>query len=128
MARPKRQSSRTHRYPRSARLSETLREIVAEELVRLGDDRLEFVTVTSIDVDDELNRARVYFDSLNGEDADAEIIEVLGEHRVRLQAAIGGQIRAKKTPILDFRPDVSIRSAERIDAILREDRERRQES
>jgi ribosome-binding factor A len=116
-----------HRYPRSARVGETLREIIAEELVRIGDERLEFVTVTGIEVDNELNRAHVYFDSLAGEDADDEIIDALGDHRARLQSSIGRQIRAKKTPILDFRPDVALRSAERIDDILREDRRRRDE-
>src|SRR5262245_37455810 len=113
-----------HRYPRSARVGETLREIIADELVRIDDDRLALVTITGIDVDDELNRAHVYFDSLEGEDRDAEIVEALNRHRVRLQGAIGDQIRAKKTPILDFRPDVALRSAERIDDILREDRKR----
>lgn len=114
------------RYPRSARVGETLREIVAEELVKIGDERLEFVSVTGIDVDNELNRAHVYFDTLGGPDDDDEIIEALGEHRIALQAAIGRQIRAKKTPILDFRPDAAIRAAERIDTVLREDRQRRQ--
>jgi ribosome-binding factor A len=113
-----------HRYPRSARVGETLREIIAEELVRIDDEHLEFVTVTGIDVDQELNRAHVYFDSLHGEDGDTGIVEALGRHRIRLQAAIASQIRAKKTPILDFRPDVALRSAERIDDILREDRKR----
>lgn len=108
-------------------MGETLREIIAEELVRIGDERLEFVTVTSIEVDNELNRAHVYFDSLAGEEADDEIIETLNEHRARLQASVNKQIRAKKTPILDFRPDVTIRAAERIDEVLRADRARRTE-
>jgi ribosome-binding factor A len=82
------------------------------------------VTVTGIDVDPELNRAIVFYDSLAGEDGDDEILEAFGHHRVRLQSSIARQIRAKKTPILDFRPDLSIRSAERIDEILRADRER----
>lgn len=116
-----------HRYPRSARVGETLREIIAEELVRIDDERLEFVTVTGIEVDNELNRAHVFFDSLAGEESDDEIVEALGDHRARLQSSIGRQIRAKKTPILDFRPDVALRSAERIDDILREDRRRRDE-
>ena len=102
-----------------------MREIIAEELVRIDDERLEFVTVTGIEVDNELNRAHVYFDSLAGEDGDDEIIEALNGHRARLQSAIARQIRAKKTPILDFRADVALRSAERIDDILREDRRRR---
>jgi ribosome-binding factor A len=112
-----------HKYPRSARVGETLREIIAEELVRIDDERLTFVTVTGIEVDDELNRAHVFFDSLEGEDGDEQIVEALTHHRIRLQAAIAKQIRAKKTPILDFRPDLALRGAQRIDDILRADRE-----
>ena len=89
-----RNNSGGHRYPRSARVGETLREIIAEELVRIDDERLTFVTVTGIEVDDELNRAHVYFDSLAGEDGDDEIVEALTEHRVRLQSAVARQIRA----------------------------------
>ncbi|NNE11801.1 MAG: 30S ribosome-binding factor RbfA [Ilumatobacter sp.] len=106
----------------------TLREIIAEELVRIDDEQLTFVTITGIEVDNELNRAHVYFDSLAGEDGDDEIVEALERHRSRLQSTINRQIRAKKTPILDFRPDIALRSAERIDDILREDRQRRGET
>ena len=47
MARPR----NAPRYPRTARLNELVREIVAEELERLDDDRLELVAVTSVHVD-----------------------------------------------------------------------------
>jgi len=127
MGRSRRGSSRSggRKYPRSARVGETLREIIAEELVRIDDERLSFVSVTGIDVDAELNRAIVFYDSLSGEEGDSEILEAFAEHRVRLQSSIARQIRAKKTPILYFRPDVVIRSAERIDEILAADRESR---
>jgi ribosome-binding factor A len=114
----------TPKYSRSARVSTTLQEIIADELVRIDDERLTFVTVTDIDVDPELNRAIVFYDSLAGEEGDAEILEAFAEHRVRLQSSIARQIRAKKTPILDFRPDMVIRSAARIDDILKADHAR----
>jgi ribosome-binding factor A len=120
---PPRRSS-GHRYPRSARLGETLREVIAEELVRIDDDRLAFVTITAVDVDNELNRGVVYFDSLSGEDGDAAVRDVLEGHRRRIQSSINRQMRAKKTPVLDFRPDEVIRTAERIEHILRADRPR----
>jgi ribosome-binding factor A len=113
-----------HKYPRSARLNEILREVIADELVRIDDERLEFVTITGIDVDNEMNRAIVFFDSLAGESGDEAIIEVLGQHRRRIQSSINRQMRAKKTPILEFRADEVIRAAERIDDILRADRDR----
>lgn len=120
MTRPRRPSSNTHRYPRSARLNELLREVLADELAQIDDDRLEWVSITQIDVDSEMNHATVFFDSMRGADGDSEIGEAFAEYRKRLQGAIGRQVRARKTPILDFRPDEVIRAAERIDQILRE--------
>lgn len=114
-------NSRKHSYPRAARISETVREVVAEELVRIDDDRLAFVTVTSIDVDSEMNRGIVYYDSLQGEEGDRRILEALNENRKRLQSAIAKQIHARRTPILEFRPDDGIRAAARIDEVLRND-------
>jgi len=112
--------ARKHSYSRADRLSVSVREVVADELVRIDDERLEFVTITRVDVDTEMNRGVVYYDSLRGEEGDADIIEALNDHRIRIQGAVGRQVRAKKTPILSFRPDDVIRSAERIDRILRE--------
>jgi len=120
MSRQRRPSNSSHRYPRSARLNELLREVLAEELTLIDDERLELVSITQIDVDSEMNHATVYFDSLRGPDGDDEILEALLEHRKRLQGAIGKQVRARKTPILEFRPDEVIRAAERIDRILRD--------
>ena len=87
--------------PRTARLNELLREILAEELERIDDERLELVTITAVDVDTDLRRAVVYFDSLLGEAKDDEVLEALGEPASRLQAAIGRQARLKRTPMLD---------------------------
>lgn len=111
-------SSSTHRYPRTARLNESLREVIADELTRIDDERLELVTITAIDVDSEMNRAIVYYDSLLGEAGDDGILAALSEHRVRIQSSVGRQVRAKKTPVLTFKPDEVIRSAEHIERIL----------
>ena len=101
--------TRTHHtardYPRTARLNQLFQEILAEELERIDDERLELVTIMSVDVDGDLHRAVVYFDTLGGEDDDAGVLEALGELRHRLQGAIGRQARVKRTPELVFRPD-----------------------
>lgn len=109
----------SHGYPRTARLSEVLREIIADELTLIDDERLELVTITTVDVDAEMNRAVVYFDSMFGSEGDAGVLEALGEHRPRLQASINRQMHARKTPVLNFRADEVIRAAERIDEVLR---------
>lgn len=121
MTKPRRTAApSTHRYPRTARLNESLREVIAEELIRIDDERLGLVAITAIDVDPEMNRAIVFYDSLVGEDGDDEIGAALADHRVRIQSAVGRQVRAKKTPILSFKPDDAIRAAERIERVLRD--------
>ena len=116
MSKPRRPSApTTHRYPRSARLSTSLQEVIADELMRIDDERLSLVTITAIDVDPEMNRAIVFFDSLMGEEGDADILEALSDHRVRIQGSVARQLRSKKTPILSFKADDSIRAAERIE-------------
>jgi ribosome-binding factor A len=107
-------SGGARRYPREARLGETIRQVVAEELLQIDDDRLALVAVTGVEVD-----------PMRGAEGDAEILAALGEHRKRLQAAIASQVQARRTPVLSFKPDEAIRSAERIDELLRADRERR---
>ena len=105
-----------HRYPRTARVNELLREVVAEELERLVDEdpRLELVTVTAVTAEPDLRHATVFLSSLSDETAEA-----LGEHRVALQTAIGRQVRLKRTPQLAFEADPAVASGQRVEEILR---------
>ena len=119
----KRARSRTHTaardYPRTARLNQLFQEILAEELEKVDDDRLDLVTIMSVDCESDLRRATVYYDSLGGEDDDADVLEALAEQRHRLQGAIGRQARVKRTPELVFKPDDVGRSAARLEEVLR---------
>jgi ribosome-binding factor A len=110
-------------YPRTARLSHLVHEIVAEEIERIDDDRLELVTVIRVTVEPDMRHAVVYYDTLAGPDDDERTRVALGEHRVRLQAAIGAQARIKRVPELSFRPDEVERSAARVEEILTQLRE-----
>jgi ribosome-binding factor A len=121
MATPRRRSRGTgsRGYERTDRLGELLREIVAEELTEIDDDRLELVTITSVDVDRELERARVFYTVLGQDERSPEILEALAEHRGRVRRAIGNQARVRRVPDVVFSPDDAQRSAERIEDILR---------
>ena len=58
------------KYPRTARLNESLLEVLAEELERLSDPRLELVTITGVDVTRDLSHAKVFFSTLGAETTD----------------------------------------------------------
>ena len=114
----RRRSNRTREYQRSARLNELLREIIAEELERVDDDRLDWVSVVSVEVDNELTKARGYLSSL--EQNEDEIIKVLSEYRGRFRKVIGRSARIRRVPDLTFMIDPSIRTGNRIEEILTE--------
>lgn len=114
--------TRTHAardYPRTARLNHLFQEILAEELERHDDDRLDLVTIMSVEADADLGRAVVFYDSLGGADDDEQVLQALGELRPRLQRAIATQARVKRTPELVFRPDDVSRGAARVEEVLR---------
>ena len=109
-----------HPYPRTARLNELVRQILADELERTDDDRLMLVTIMSVEVDTDLRHATVFVDTPEGADRDEEVVEALDEIRIRLQRAVAKQARMKRTPILAFRPDTVERQAGRVEDVLRD--------
>jgi ribosome-binding factor A len=106
----------TRRYPRVARVNEVLRQVVAEELGRRSetDDRLTLLTVTAVEVEPDLRRAKVLFAELEEDAARA-----VGDHRAQLQEAISRQVRMKRTPQLSFEVDPAVVQGRRVDDILR---------
>ncbi|MBW3666628.1 MAG: 30S ribosome-binding factor RbfA [Actinobacteria bacterium] len=104
---------------RMLRVNAILREVLAEEMERLNDTRLEMVTITGVDTAPNLRTATVYFDVLDTE-AHESALAALRRASRRLQSAIGREVRMKYTPSLEFVIDPGVVSGERIEAILRE--------
>ncbi len=104
------------RYPRMARVNELVREVLAEQLELLQDvdDRLGLLTVTHVEVEPDLRRATVLLSSLT-EPAEQALVE----HRARLQATLGRQVRLRRTPQLSFAADPAVETGRRIEEILR---------
>lgn len=118
-------SSRDPGAQRASRLNELLREIIAEELRRIDDERLEWVSVTHVQTDRSLDQAIVSYTAALGDlDDEAELVDVFMEYRPRLQAAINRQTNLRRTPPLSFQPDAQLRSANRIEDLLASERAR----
>ena len=106
-------------YSRLARVNEALREVVGDELERIDDERLELVTVTGVKADPDLRRALVWYSAMSAPAPDEDVRAALAVHRVRLQAAVGRQLRLKRTPELAFQADPGIAVGTRVEEILR---------
>jgi ribosome-binding factor A len=103
---------------RTDRVGEDLREILAEEIQRLKDPRIGFVTVTGVDVSRDLKRARVYYTAY-GDDRERKASEAaLRSATSHLRRELGRQIRLKVVPELEFEVDLSIQTGERVDRLL----------
>ena len=103
-------------YPRSLRVNQVLRQVLAEELERLADadERLRLVTVTAVDTSADLRHATVYLSSLSEDAKDA-----LVERRTQLQRVLGRQVRMKRTPQLEFAVDPAVVAGGRVEDALR---------
>jgi len=120
-------------WSRLDRVNESIREVVAEELAHIDDDRLQLVTITGVSVDGDLRRARVWFSALSvaasipssekkkkkAAEPVVAVEEVLAEHRIRLQAAVAAQLRLKRTPEITFDADPAIAVGTRVESIIR---------
>jgi ribosome-binding factor A len=103
---------------RMLRVNSTLREVIAEEIERMNDSRLELVSITAVDTAPNLRQAMVYVDVLGDEDHGSALAALTGAAK-RLQRSIAGQVRMKYTPTLEFAMDPAVVGGDRIDAILR---------
>ena len=106
-------------YPRTARLGELFREILAEELRDIDEEWTAHVVITAVEVDADLSRAKVYFDTTDGPEGDETAAAHLDEVRARLRHALATQARARRTPELVFAPDPGVRAGEHIEELLR---------
>ncbi len=105
--------------PRTSRVSEEFREILAEEIPKLKDPRVGFVTVTGVKVSPDLRRAWVYYTAMGDERerrSSAAALRSAGSH---LRRVIGTQVRLKVLPELTFEEDDTEETAERIESLFR---------
>jgi ribosome-binding factor A len=114
------------KYPRTARVNEVMLEVLADELERMSDPRLELVTFTGVDVSRDLAHAKVYYSTMTATAVDARAsvpeaaataLQAAGSH---LRGVVGRQMRIRQVPRLEFHVDSGIVSGQRIEDLLRE--------
>lgn len=101
-----------------------LRQEIADIIMRrLKDPRIGFVTVTGVDLTDDLKIARVYISCLKEGEREATL-EILNSAKSFVRAEIGKRVRLKVLPSIEFKTDESLGYGDRIDRLLREIKEK----
>lgn len=110
--------------PRMRRVNEVLREVIGAAIASdLGDPRIGFVTVTSVETSPDLRTAKVHVSVLGDEGQRELALAGLRSSHGVLQQRIADETRMKRTPTLSFHYDDTVDRGMRISRLLEEDPE-----
>ncbi len=105
-------------FKRAARVSDQMKEEIADILMRkIKDPRIGFVTVTDVEVSDDLRNAKVFV-SIYGEDKE-RTLKGLDSAVPFIRSELGKRMRMRFVPELIFRFDAAVEQGAHIMELLR---------
>ena len=107
---------------RPDRVGEQIRDELGSLLSRgaVHDPGIGFITLTRVQVSPDLQLARVFYTSLGDPKSRRETEKALDRATPFLRRQIGGALRLRRVPELEFRFDESIAHQDRVEQILRD--------
>lgn len=106
-------------YRRIERANELLREIIGDFLVhRLRDPRLQFVTITEVQLSPDFQHGKVFFTVLGGEQKEQEALAALESAESLIREEINRNVHWRFIPRLTFVVDKRIEKAMSVLALL----------
>lgn len=106
---------------RANRLAESLKEEISQLIrMELKDPRIGFVTLTSVNVAEDLAHAKVYVSVLGTEDESKASLAALNRAAGFVRSELGKRIRLRHVPTIVFKNDPSIQHGAYIAKLLRD--------
>ncbi|MBP3965212.1 MULTISPECIES: 30S ribosome-binding factor RbfA [Paenibacillus] len=104
---------------RVGRVGEQIKKELSQIIqTELKDPRIGFITVTGVDLTNDLSQARVYLSVLGSEEQKEETLKALARGTGFIRSELGKRIRFRHTPELLFKFDSSIEYGSKIEALL----------
>lgn len=117
-----------HPYKRSQRLNILIREEMADIIMRrVKDPRLGFVTVTDVEMSEDLKLAKIYVSVFKEDERDLTL-EILNNAKGLIRSELAKRVRVKFIPAIDFRIDKSVEHGDKIDRLLKEIKDKEEDS
>ena len=110
-------------YKRSDRVADLLRQEIADLLLRrVKDPRIEGITLTGVEVTNDLQHARIYYCAMGNptEDEKKNIAAGLNKAKGFMRQELGKRLHMRYLPQLDFHYDGSFEYGEKIERLLKE--------
>lgn len=112
--------------PRALRLADQIQYEVSDILRnRLRDPRQGFITITAVEVTDDLQGARIFVSALGGTAELQAALKLLDRARGFIRRELGSRLRTRVVPEITFKGDDSAARGVRIDKLLDDLREGR---
>jgi ribosome-binding factor A len=106
-------------YKRSDRVGDMIRQVIGEMLLRdLNDPRLSSVTLTGVEVTDDLKNATVFFSAMGNPAQEEAALHGLQSAAGYIKKRLGRELRLRFVPDLLFKVDHSFDYGKRIDRLI----------
>lgn len=106
---------------RTGRVSEQIKKEISLLIqTELKDPRIGFVTVTGVDLTNDLSQAKIYLSVLGDEEQKNNSLKALHKANGFMRSELGKRIKFRHVPELIFKIDESIEYGSRIEKLLTE--------
>lgn len=105
---------------RVQRIREEIKRAAAEIIRNMKDPRIGFVSVTDVEVSNDLSHVKIFVSVLGDDEAKARTLEGLQAATGFVRSEIGRAVRMRHTPEIVFRLDSSLERGARINQLLAE--------
>lgn len=107
------------RFAKSDKVADLLRHGISNALLtELGDERLRWVTVNTVDLTRDLSLAKIYYTVLEPALSREQAAGALAENLPALRHFLASRLRLKQLPELQFHYDETAEKARRIEDLL----------
>lgn len=108
-------------YKRAERVGDLLREIISEIILKdLNDPRFDLITITGVEITDDLRFATVFFSAMGDKAKEEESLIGLQRAAGYIKKRLGKELRLRYIPQLVFRVDRSFEYGSKIDRLLKD--------
>ena len=107
---------------RKQKMQERIQQIINTFVKSLSDPRLQFMTVTKVQLSNDFSRAKVYWDTYDAEKKQ-DISQSLKRVRGKVRTQISNGLRIRQAPELDFIYDTQFEDESKITQLLKKEKD-----
>lgn len=107
---------------RKQKMEDRIQQITNTFIKTLSDSRLQFVTVTKVELTNDLSRAKIYWDTFDSAKK-SEIKDALGRVKGKIRTQLSLNLKIRQAPEISLLYDNQYEEEAKIDEILKKEKD-----